>query len=456
MKELRMIRLRAALRRPLVPLAVAFAAAPSAVAQSADAKLQKGLLPVPNYEGDLLKRPALTGDWGGARQEMAEKGVTFDVQWTDIYQGVTNGGIDEGWWNGGSVDYLAKIDLMQMGVVPGALVTARAESRYGNTVNGETGQLLPANFDSFSPLTSPTDQNVGLALTELNWTQFLSEQFGVIAGKITTVDSDPTEFASGRGRDQFMNTQLVFSPAIMLSVPYSTLAAGAIWLPTDRIMVTSLVMNTTDSSTTTGFADFDDGTTWATEADTQYRLGDLPGGMNAGAVLGFHGDYAQIGGRLQFTRGNGVSIENKDYTWAAYWSGWQYLYAQGERPKTIKAGDGRPDLQGVGLFARLGTADQDTNPVEFSASGGLGGRGLIPTRDDDSWGAGVFYSRLQKPRTTPIQANLLDDHTNGFEVFYNVAVLPSVALTLDAQWLRSAFNGIDDATVLGVRLNVTL
>lgn len=129
-----------------VALTVTFAATPAAVAQDATAIPQKGLLPVPDYGGGVAERRALSGDWGGFRQQMAEKGVTLDVQWTDIFQGVTSGGREERFVNGGSLDYLARFDLMQMGVLPGALVTARAESRYGNTVNADTGLLLPARL----------------------------------------------------------------------------------------------------------------------------------------------------------------------------------------------------------------------------------------------------------------------------------------------------------------------
>jgi porin len=31
------------------------------------------------YGGDLWSRPRLTGDWGGVRDELAKKGVGFDV-----------------------------------------------------------------------------------------------------------------------------------------------------------------------------------------------------------------------------------------------------------------------------------------------------------------------------------------------------------------------------------------
>jgi hypothetical protein len=33
------------------------------------------------YSGDLLSRSTLTGDWWGVRNQVAEKGVTFDLRW---------------------------------------------------------------------------------------------------------------------------------------------------------------------------------------------------------------------------------------------------------------------------------------------------------------------------------------------------------------------------------------
>ena len=39
--------------------------------------------------------------------------------------------------------------------------------------------------------------------------------------------------------------------------------------------------------------------------------------------------------------------------------------------------NGEQDRQGVGLFARFGFADQDTNTIEWTANGGVGGKGII-------------------------------------------------------------------------------
>ena len=55
----------------------------------------EGLLPVPDYSGGWTKRPFLSGDWGGRRQDWANKGVTFDFEWFQVAQGVLSGGLDE-------------------------------------------------------------------------------------------------------------------------------------------------------------------------------------------------------------------------------------------------------------------------------------------------------------------------------------------------------------------------
>ena len=40
------------------------------------------------YSGDIWNRSTLTGDWGGLRNQLAEKGVTLDLSVTQIGQGV--------------------------------------------------------------------------------------------------------------------------------------------------------------------------------------------------------------------------------------------------------------------------------------------------------------------------------------------------------------------------------
>jgi porin len=413
----------------------------------------QGLLPVPDYGGDLWNRSRLSGDWGGTRTDLANKGVQVDVDWTQYVQGVVDGGLDRSTRYGGHLDYLVNLDLMRMGLIPGALVRFRAESRYGESVNGISGQVLPVNTTALFPLTNRLDEDVAIAITDLNYTQFLSEHLAVFFGKLDTLDADLNDFASGRGKSQFMNANFVFNSALALRLPYSTLGAGVLWLPTQNITVNASIINTTDSSTDTGFDDFGDGQTVSAEADFQYRLRGLPGGMNVGGLYSFNQDFNQIGGRLIFQPGQQLAVEQEDDTWAVYWSTWQYLFVEDPSDAPIDLADGVPDREGVGIFARFGVADQDTNPVEWSASFGVGGRGMIPSRDDDVFGVGYYYTHFQETRVGGLLG--FEDEGQGFETFYNVAITPASHLTFDMQLADPALPRTDTAVILGGRLNLS-
>lgn len=229
----------------------------------------QGLLPIPDYSGDLWTRSHLAGDFNGGRTALADKGIQLDVDWTQYVQSIVSGGVETTTQYGGHLDYLLRLDLMRMNVLPGALVTIRAETRYGNSINGQSGAILPVNTMALFPLTEELDETVPITITALNYTQFLSEHFAVFAGKIDTLDADLNEFASGRGKSQFMNANFLFDSVVALRLPYSTLGAGMVWLPTPNIKVSSSVINTADSSTTSGFDDFGKGASWSTEANFQ-------------------------------------------------------------------------------------------------------------------------------------------------------------------------------------------
>jgi len=212
--------------------AVCFADDPAASAAD------QGILPVPDYSGEIGARANLTGDWGGVRQSWADRGITMAFDWYQAYQDIIDGGFDEGSANSTNLDYRLTLDLMRMGLVPGALVKVRGQSRFGDTVNDNAGVLLPVNMYSAFPFSSDGDEDINFTITELNWLQFLSDQFGLLAGKITTL-ATTNEFMGGEGRSQFMNFQLSFSAALAQLAPYSTLAVSAIWMPNPSLSFTT-------------------------------------------------------------------------------------------------------------------------------------------------------------------------------------------------------------------------
>lgn len=112
----------------------------------------EGLWPVPEYAGDLQNREALTGDWGGTRTELANKGITLSVDNVTTYQSILDGGRDEVDEIGGSLDYEIHLDFEKMGLWPGAFVRIFAETQYGNFCQWQYRRCLGINHRwSFPP-----------------------------------------------------------------------------------------------------------------------------------------------------------------------------------------------------------------------------------------------------------------------------------------------------------------
>ncbi len=407
---------------------------------------------VPDYSGDWRSRAYLSGDWDASRTRLAQSGLTFDLSWTQIAQGVVGGGRRRDWDYGGNLDLLMTADLARLGLAGGGTVSLRAESRYGETVNDDSGAFTPVNTRGYFPLTDRINEGVPLAITELSYSHSLSDTLEVTVGKMLTAEGDPTEFAGGLGRTQFLDSNFIYNAATSQTAPYSALGASIDWSPAWWLTVSTALFTTTDPSTTSGFDHLGDGWTWWTQAATQYRLGGLPGGLNAGFQYGFGNEFIRINGKLSLLPGGGVALPTVRDSWAVSLGGWQYLYSPDRAPDAIDASDGHADIRGVGLFARLGIADPDANPIRWSGSVGLGGRGVIPERDDDTFGVGCYYTDVQNARAFTILG--LPSSTRGCEAFYNLAITPAVGLTFDVQWIDEGPAGTSPATTLGVRLSI--
>ena len=115
------------------------------------AEAPAGILPIPDYGGDIWTRSHLTGDWGGKRTDWAEMGIQFDVDSVTWVDTVVDGGRSNDAEFGGNVQYDLDLDLMRAGIIPGALIQVRGESRFGssgilNQGGGDTeqhGRSLP-------------------------------------------------------------------------------------------------------------------------------------------------------------------------------------------------------------------------------------------------------------------------------------------------------------------------
>ncbi|MHB8108700.1 MAG: carbohydrate porin [Syntrophorhabdaceae bacterium] len=399
------------------------------------------------YSGDISTRSTLTGDWGGARNYLAKKGIDFNLSLTQIYQAV-DGGKNEVGEYGGRGDLKVTVDTGKLGLWSGGFLRIEIEGNYNESVNSETGALMPVNTNQLFP--EPVNDN--LNMPALYFTQFLSPYFNVIFGKVVTLtraSGDVNDFAHGKGDAQFMNLALNFNPVIVQTIPYSTLGAGFVILPTKDAredMIKFLVLQTNGEAGTSGFDELRaNNLTFSGEGRVKTNLLGLTGHHFLG-VMYSNREFIAIDQNARIMMQN-RRLETTRGSWAMYYNFDQFVY----EPEKASG-------RGIGIFGRFGLSDGDPNPVHYFYSIGIGGKGMIPGRPKDDFGIGYYYIDISNPA-------LRDEY--GFEAYYNVALAPWMKLTPDVQFIRGAqrnfpvigpqgvtLKPLNTVTVLGLRLQV--
>ena len=388
------------------------------------------LFPVPELSGNLCTREVLTGDWGGFRQSLADKGIQLDVSLHQYYQGVTDGGRGrDSWEDSGSLDYRLKIDTGKAGWWEGGFIEIHGETYFGNSVSSNVGALMPVNTDN--ALREPNGE--GTYLSHVVITQFLSEQFAVFFGKLDTTVGDANDFAHGTGDEKFQNIAFSFNPVTLMSAPYSTLGAGFFWLPNETTTISFSAYDLEGDLESSGFDTvFEDGSGYNVELQFVTDFGGKPGHQRFGFTYA-DGDFVSLNDPRILLPPLPVSVD--DGTWNVYYNFDQYLRYD-------------PDTgAGWGVFGRLGIADEETNPIPLFASVGIGGTGLFEGRENDRFGIGYYYLET----SDELPGFLLSGEEHGVELFYDFEMTPFWRLAADLQIISPALKSADTATVFGLR-----
>jgi porin len=414
------------------------------------------LFPVPDFTGDIWTRAKLTGDWFGLRTKMANNGVQLDVDNVHTFQSVTSGGLDTTSRYLGNAEIVLKLDSQKMGLWPGGFLLVRGEAPFGAGVNLATGALLPVNTRPI--LSSPASDE--MVLSHVVLTQFLHEKFAIALGKLDTSGGDANEFAHGRGDEKFMNLAFSLNPVALRNVPYSTLGVGLVFLPTKDLIMNFSVIDTEGTTTRTGFDTlFKNGTTLGSELRWTIK----PFGLTGHQLIGFswsNKDFTSLNQDPRTLIGNvllGTSPKKESGSWGFMYNFDQYFYQENQDPS-----------QGIGIFGRFGISDGKANPIHQFYSFGFGGKGLIPTRDQDRFGIGYYYMKISGDLRDTFPPLLLSrvglDHEQGVELFYNVAITPWLHVTPDLQFIDAARNkspivtaggkSIGTAVVAGLRVKI--
>jgi porin len=94
----------------------------------------------------------------------------------------------------------------------------------------------------------------------------------------------------------------------------------------------------------------------------------------------------------------------------------------------------------VGLFFTFGAADGETNPVKYSYSVGIGGKGVVPGRPRDTFGIGWARTELSRNFLPFLREQLLLglEREDAVELYYNVSIAPWLEATVDLQVVEPA------------------
>jgi porin len=400
-------------------------------------------VPYVNYGGDLWHRPALTGDWGGARQKLMDKGIRFNLNLTQTYQGnVAGGPINRGYYQGG-VRYELGLDTHYMGLWPGGMLMMRGETRYGKSDNFHTGALMPVNSDSLYPV--PEQDTT--CLSELYYMQFVAPQLGFVAGRMSPRLNTPF---TGDETTQFMNTALFVPPIQGTTFPLVSTAAGVIAIPAKWLTVTTLVMDSEGKANLSGFDPdtvFESGTSLFQMAEFAVKPFGLPGHQrliwtwsDKNRVAFGESSLAIIDAIRQ---GTTPVLSRSSDDWSITYGFDQYVYTL----------PGKPD-EGFGLFGYYGVGPGVVNPIRACYSLGVGGKGMIPHRAKDTYGVGYYLINLSD-RLPQVSKDRSEDE-QGVELYYNIEVTPWLHVTPDLQIINPAKSSVDTDWVLGLRVRMDL
>jgi porin len=402
----------------------------------------------PGFGGPWDSRTKLTGDWGGLRDDLRDHGITFDISSTIYYQGTVAGGLEDSSAIGGRSDYILNVDGQKAGLWPGFFVRLHGEDVYGDSVNLFTGGIVPVNIGRAHPVFSGTAG----ALTELKFTQALSENFVLYAGKINTIDNVQQPFMPGRGLDAgFMNATLFWNVILGRTLNYATLGAGAAYLWKGYPVFSFTVYDTNDDSTRSGFDKlFNNGALFYPTVSVPTNFFGMPGHQSLWGAYS-SGQYPVLAHQSltllpQVVQG---ALPASALTKPIQGSWWiTYLFDQALWV------DPADKTRSWGVFGNFGVSDGKPNPIKWSAIAGIGGSSPIPDRKHDTFGAGYYYLGYSDDFKNDARLFIPVRDERGLELFYNVGVTPWCHITADLQVNTATLSHAESSVALGLRTKI--
>jgi len=424
----------------------------------------------------IWEQDTLTGDWGGARTALKDKGIDITLVSIDEVLGVLSGGISRQASYEGRFEFSVDADLKKLVGWDGAtahftIYQLRSTSHDAVDNVGSIGD--PSNIDALSTtrlFTAWFQQN------------FFDDKLSIRLGQIAADDEflgSPT--AGGLINGTFGWASLVAAnmlsggPAFPLATPGVRVAVK----PTDQITWQTAVFSGDPAG-----ADCNDvpqscnryGTTFSFSggalvmSELQYAVNQDKNAKGLPGVYKLGGWYATADFADQHYGLNGagavVSLADPSVAGSLYHHGDFGIYAIADQMVW------RSETSSLNLFARGGFAPSDRNLISFYMDTGAGIKGLLPGRADDVFTVGFSYAKISNDAAALDQDTLLingppypiRDSEMVFEASYQAQIAPWWTVQPDLQYIVHPGGNVPDpnnpnvtvgnALVAGVRSTI--
>ena len=410
----------------------------------------------------IWEQETLTGDWGGARTSLKNKGIDVTLVYIGEVLGVLSGGIDRRASYEGRFEFLVDADLEK-------LIGWKGASTHFKVFNIHNGGRNAA--DNVGSIADPSNIDA-LATTRL-FTAWFQQNFGgdKVSIRLGQLAADDEFLTSTTASGLIIGTfgwagilaanMLNGGPAYPLATPGARVAVK----PTDELTLMAAVFsgdpagrNCTDDPQVcnrhgTTFS-FSGGALWMGEL--QYAINQdkksigLPGVYKLGIwyeTANFadqHYGLDAFGNVVSLTDPTVVDPLNHRGNWGVYGVADQMVW--------------RGMNSSVNLFLRGGLVPSDRNLISFYVDGGAGIKGPFARRPDDVLTFGMAYAKISRDAAALDQDMLaingppypIRDHELVFELSYQYQIAPWWIVQPDLQYIVHPGGNVphpDDPTV---------
>jgi porin len=403
----------------------------------------------PSPERDFWDREDMTGDWGGDRKNLKEKGVELEFKLSQFYQGVAAGGVQHDSEYNGKFQTVAKFDLGKLASWKFWSAEIRTETRFGGPLLGGIGTVSPSNTAVLIPAAAG---NI-FAVTALNFTRLIpldlkkGNLLAISFGRYNLVDLADEDFFSGGGTERFLNIAQVGPLTVLRQVPLITNAVTFAYIKGGEPFFTFALLDPNDHSTTTGLPDlFADGVTFSPGINFSTKYFGKSAKHSFGGAITTKKFTPFDAIRQIFIPGPPINqIQPKGGSWSVNYTFRQYIVERGKK-------------DGWGFFSQVSLSDKGISPITNFFDAGLGGNGLFKSRPTDEFGISYAYTDFSKILKQDLNLLLLKGQPprpeHQVEMFYNLHITPWLRLTGDLQVIRPTRPIANTTVIPGVRLEM--